>query len=164
MYPFLSCVIYVMLSGIVGFLLGRILPKSWFRANRFPYKSFAFEKEGKIYQKLNIHYWQNKVPDMSRILPWSMPAKNMAGDYQNRLPEMIQETCVAEMIHGLLCITGLYCLRLYPGAGGVLVVLIYIIVFNLPYILIQRYNRPRLMRIEKKLRKQQTDRRSMEPA
>ena len=80
-----------------------------------------------------------------------MPAKNLTGDYKERLPDMLLETCVAELTHSLLCVIGLYCLRLWPGAGGMIIYWIYIVLFNLPYIFIQRYNRPRLMKLYKKL-------------
>ena len=52
----------------------------------------------------------------------------------------------AECIHLLLPLAGLYCLRLWPGAGGIVVTLLYFL-GNLPFVLIQRYNRPRLQRL-----------------
>lgn len=162
--PFWSCFWYLIATGAISFLIGRIIPKGWFRADAFPYRAYDFEKNGKLYESLNIRHWQNRLPDMSRILPGWMPAKNMAGDYKARLPQMLQETCVAELIHTLLCISGLYCLKLWPGAGGVLTVILYITFFNLPYILIQRYNRPRLLRLAQKLAGLQSAQRSMESA
>ncbi len=149
--PFWNSFWYLIFTGIIGFLAGRLVPKSWFQAVAFPYKPFSWEQGGKIYEKLNIRHWQNKVPDMSKLLPGWMPAKSLVGDYKTRLPRMLQETCVAEMTHVLLCVSGLYCLKLWPGAGGVLVYFLYVVIFNLPYILIQRYNRPRLIRLAQKL-------------
>ena len=63
---------------------------------------------------------------------------------------MICETCIAELIHALLCLSGLYCLKLWPGAGGIIAAIVYILLFNLPFILIQRYNRPRLIRLQQR--------------
>lgn len=143
---FLKCACYLAFTGALAFLAGRIVPKGWFRGDRFPYRCYPFEAEGRIYNKLKIHAWQNKVPDMSRILPCCIPPKNLSGNYKERLPRMIQETCVAELTHALLCLTGLYCLRLWPGAGGAVIALLNVFV-NLPFILIQRYNRPRLMKL-----------------
>lgn len=148
---FWICFWYLIISGIIAFFIGRLLPKKWFRPDIFPYRSFQFEKDGQIYDKLKIRIWQNKVPDMSRILPKFIPAKNLAGNYRERLSDMLQETCIAEFIHSLLCFSGLYCLKLLPGIGGIAVTVIYIVFFNLPYIIIQRYNRPRLMRLAKKI-------------
>ena len=142
----LKCACYLALTGTVGFFAGRIVPKGWFR-------SFPFERNGVVYEKLGIRKWHKKVLDMSRILPGLMPAKNLSGDYGQNLPVMIQETCVAEAVHVTVSIAGLRCLWMWPGVGGVTVTVIHIILLNLPFILIQRYNRPRLIRLQKKLEK-----------
>lgn len=146
-----ACIIYLIVTGIISFVLGRILPKAWFKEETIPFRLFSFEKEGKIYKKIGIHKWQNKVPDMSRIFKNIMPAKKMEKDLQNKLPRMIQETCVAEFIHLLLCFLGLYCIRLWDGIGGYMIAILNIL-GNLPFILIQRYNRPRLLYLKRKLR------------
>ena len=57
---------------------------------------------------------------------------------------MIEETCVAEFTHFVLILLGFYALRLWPGTGGAVVTAIYILFGNLPFLIIQRYNRPRL--------------------
>ena len=143
---FLSCALYLAVIGILGFFLGRILSKNRFCTDRFPFRSLPFEQDGRIYEKLKIRAWQIRVPDMSRILPALMPPKQFRGE-RERLPEMIRETCVAELTHELLSMLGLLCLAIWPGAGGVIVTLVYILIGNLPFILIQRFNRPRLLRL-----------------
>lgn len=151
MSEFLQCIIYLAGIGIVSFVLGRIVPKRWFRAEAFPYRCFDFEREGRIYEKLKIRKWQSKVPDMSRILPFVMPKKRLLQGFEGKLPRMIQETCVAEWIHTVLSIAGLLCLGIWPGPGGIVVTVIYVLLGNIPFIIIQRYNRPRLLRMQKKL-------------
>ena len=147
MHGFWKCFWYLVSTGIVAFLVGRILPKKWFRPDLFPYRALKFEDYGRFYDKFGVRKWQNKVPDMSRILPFMMPPKKLTGNYKERLPRMLQETCVAELIHVLNCVAGLYCLKLYSGIGGLIIYLLYVLIFNLPYVVIQRYNRPRLLRI-----------------
>ena len=34
--------------SILVFLLGRVFPRKWLCPNSFPFKSYAFEKEGKL--------------------------------------------------------------------------------------------------------------------
>jgi len=143
------CILYLAFTGILSFLLGRLLPKGLFRADRFPFRSCAFEKDGRIYKKLGVHRWQNSLPDMSRILPALIPAKSMKTLHKEGLERMLQETCVAELIHVLLMLTGLWCLRLWPGAGGA-VVSVANALLNLPFVIIQRYNRPRLLRLRQR--------------
>lgn len=145
---FLKSVLYLMATGVVGFFVGRVIPKSWLVPQKGIFK--CFPSENHLYERIGIRKWQKKVPDMSRILPFMMPPKNLMGDYQDRLPTMILETCKAELTHSIMCLTGLPVLWFMPGAGGVAVYLLYVVVFNLPYILIQRYNRPRLIRLNEK--------------
>ena len=74
---FIYCLCYAAGLGVVSFVLGRLVPKEWFDYTRFPYRSFAFEKGGKIYEAISIAKWQSRVPDMSRIFPKLMPAKKI---------------------------------------------------------------------------------------
>ena len=142
---FWRCCIYYAVLGVASFFLGRLLPKSWFHGDRFPFR--CSPREAALYRALRVHDWQDKAPDMSRIVPKLIPAKNLSGDFRAHLPRMIQETCVAELTHVLLSVCGLYALRLWPGAGGAAVTIVYILLGNVPFILIQRYNRPRLQRL-----------------
>lgn len=149
---FWKCFFYFCFTGAMGFILGRLLPPRWFHPEMRGFRCLPFEKDGKLYEKLHVRRWQQLLPDMSRILPWAMPQKKLSGDYAEKLPRMLQETCIAETIHVLLCVIGLYSLKLWPGAGGVTVYVLYVVFFNLPYIVIQRYNRPRLLRLYHRVR------------
>lgn len=148
---FLKCVIYIAILGVVSFIVGRLLPACMFHTDRFPYKSYKWEKNGVIYNKLKIRKWQSKVPDMSRLFPKLIQPKKMQANYEKDLPVMIRETCIAEFIHALLCLAIFYCLWLWPGVGGIIVCILYILIGNIPFILIQRYNRPRLIMLQKKI-------------
>lgn len=50
----IDCGIFIVLIGIAGFLIGRLLPKSWFRYDLFPYRPFPLEKGGAIYAALGV--------------------------------------------------------------------------------------------------------------
>lgn len=141
----LHCFLYLAATGIFGFLLGRLLPKRWFSAERFPFRSQPWEE--KLYRLLRVKQWQNKLPDMSRILPKLMPAKRLTPQTMTDLPRMIEETCVAELIHALLSVSGLGFLWLWPGGWGIALTAVYILLGNVSFIIIQRYNRPRLVKL-----------------
>ena len=147
----IKCTLYLMCAGVVGFFMGRLFSLCRLKPDKGLFRCFDFEKNGMLYEKLNIRKWQAKVPDMSKILPFLMPPKNLTGNYEQRLPTMIHETCVAELTHVVVSILGLHCLRIWPSAGGIAVTAIFIVFLNVPYILIQRYNRPRLIRLQRKL-------------
>ena len=142
---FWRCCVYYAALGIASFFLGRLLPKRWFRGDRFPFRCAPWE--AKLYRLLRVHEWQDRVPDMSRIVPKLIPAKRLEGDFRAQLPRMIEETCVAEFTHFALILLGFYALRLWPGAGGAVMAAVYILLGNLPFLIIQRYNRPRLQRL-----------------
>lgn len=152
---FWRCIVYLAFIGVVSFWIGRLIPKKWIKEDRFPYRSYSIENNGKLYERIKIRAWQTKVPDMSRIFRGLMPAKKLDDDYCQNLPIMIKETCVAELIHFMLCILGLNCFSLWKGVGGVVITLLYILC-NVPFILIQRYNRPRLIRLQSRYQKQST--------
>lgn len=142
-----GCLIYFVLIGIGSFLIGRVLPKSIFHFDRFPFRSFPFEKNGSIYKKLKIQKWKEKAPDMSRIFPRLMPSKKLpksAGSVQ--IYRMLEETCIAEWTHGVLCVAGIGCVFIWNGIGGWILFLLYLTA-NLPFMIIQRYNRPKLVRL-----------------
>jgi len=148
-----DCVLYLIIISVLSFFIGRILPKGWFRHDLFPYRIYGFEKNGRIYTGIGIHKWQNRIPDISKIFPFMMPRKKLSEDNIERLPRMIQETCVAEFIHGLNAIAGFGCLWICPGGGGLILSIVYAVAFNLPFVLVQRYNRPRLLELKKRLEK-----------
>lgn len=143
----LKCLIYLAVVGIVSFIFGRILPAEWFFYDRFPYHSFTFEKNGELYRRMGVPKWKEKFPDMSVIFPNWMPSKKLPKTIDvNQVRLMIQETCIAELIHGLLGIAGFGCIFIWRGIGGIAISVTYLL-GNLPYVLIQRYNRQKLVRI-----------------
>lgn len=142
---FWKCVIYMAVLGVLSFVLGRLVPKAWFHADKFPYKTA--EGEQKIFKALRVKSWQAKAPDMSRIFKRIMPEKKMTAETVADVPRMLEETCVAELTHALLSVLGLAMLWIWPGVGGIIVTAVYILLGNIPFIIIQRYNRPRLQRL-----------------
>lgn len=148
----LRCFFYLAAIGLASFLLGRMLPKKWMLYDRFPYSPFPFEKNGRIYQTFCIHRWREKLPDMSKILPAVMPSKKLPKRATaTQIERMVQETCVAELVHNLLCILGFGSVFLWKGAGGWLIALLYM-AGNIPFSMIQRYNRPKLVQIMRALK------------
>lgn len=153
MHPLIQSILYVAGVGILSQLIGPFLPRRWFHADCFPYRAFAWENGGKIYNKLGIRKWKDRVPDMSRIAKNMVAKKLPVGSSSAQMERLVQETCVAEMVHALLIVAGLWVLKLWPTVWGVLFYLVYALLGNLPFIIIQRYNRPRLMKLFSKTKK-----------
>jgi len=140
------CIIYLTIIGFGSFCAGRLVPQK-FCCLQFPYRPFQFEQNGKLYDKIGIRKWQNKLPNMSKLCPGLMPAKELPRHpTESNVEKMLQETCIAELTHFILCILGAGCIFLWKGSGGKFLSVLYSL-GNLPFILIQRYNRPRLLRL-----------------
>ena len=141
---------YLALIGFSGFVFGLFIPRCFFFPDRLPLRSFHWESEGRIYEKLYIRKWKNRVPDMSKICKHMVPKSfDIASDSQC-LKKLLYETCVAEFIHFLLIVLGFYCTVIWPGVGGIVVSLIWMI-GNIPFIIIQRYNRPKISKTFRKM-------------
>lgn len=142
----LRFVIPVAVIGILAHVIGEALPRRWFDASRFPYRAYAFERNGRFYEALGIRKWKNVLPDKSRIAPGTY-RKAIRGSAQQHsaahMERLLQETCVAECVHwALLVISPVLLFTMESPAAHVMTPLYGL--SNLPYIMIQRYNRPRL--------------------
>ena len=139
--------LYLVIISILAFPIGRIIPKHWIKYDRFPFAAYNWEDNGRIYHKIGIRKWMNRVPDMSRIMKKYMKRKELPRGFGgDDLRYLLDETCIAELIHGLLCAAGLHCMEYWPGPGGMIFALLYF-VGNLLFVFIQRHNRPRLVRV-----------------
>lgn len=150
--------LYVGLLGILAHFVGEAFDRERFNENAYPFACRRWERGGKVYRKLGVRHWKDKVPDMSRVLPDMFPKKLTDSGNAETVRRLIKETCVAEFIHHCLsvlfimgiwlindCTTGGFMLGLFAAAC------------NTPYIIIQRYNRPMLVRYLTMLeRKQKT--------
>ena len=50
----LKCACYLALTGTLGFFAGRIVPKRWLKPEKGWFRSFPFERNGTVYEKLGI--------------------------------------------------------------------------------------------------------------
>lgn len=152
---FVKCVVYLIVLGLLFFLIGRLMSKVPLPVNCKLFQSMTFENEGRIYNKLKVKEWKGRVPDMSLILPRVMPPKRVSiNDSSSTLELLLKETCIAEITHELLCFFGFACTLIWRGLGGFCVSVIYML-GNLPYIIIQRYNRPKLRKLLSQVREKE---------
>ena len=149
----LNCVLFILVSGVIIFFIGRIFPRKWILENKFPFKSFKWEQSGKIYERLKIKKWKTRLPDASLIIgkffPKFLPKKRIDGANKEKVSVLIKESCVAESTHFLSAIVGLYCAKLWKFWGAIVSAIW--LAWNTLFILIQRYNRPRLVFTQSKI-------------
>lgn len=145
-----ACIVVV---GIVSNFIGEVIPRSVFCTDRFPFRSHRWEKEGKVWEKVGVQHWKDRVPDMSRVRKKKMVSKHLGKcPTADGVHVLAVETCRAEAVHAVLCVLSIGLIFLWSNRWlGVGVTVIYSLC-NLPFIIIQRYNRPTLVALEKRLR------------
>ena len=151
----LYAVLYAAILGLVSHFVGQLLPRRWFHPDRFPFRTWKWERDGSVYRHLGIQYWKDLVPDMSKIMPDMVPKRVHSQETAEETTILIQETCVAEAVHVVLMVLAIGIVLICPNSWGVSIALFDALILNLPFILIQRYNRPKLLRLEEKLRRKE---------
>lgn len=153
---FIKSFLYVSALGIAAHFVGEAFDRERFDENAYPFACRRWEQGGKIYRRLGIRQWKDKMPDMSRIMPDMFPKKLTDATSPQMVRRLIKETCVAEFIHNCLSILffiGIWliydCSLKGFALGG------FAVLCNLPYVIIQRYNRPMLVRYLEKLERKQ---------
>ena len=144
-----ACFVFVAVLGIVSHVLGESIDRDSIQFEKFPFAPYRWESEGRFYKKLRIESWKKALPDKSRFVR-TMVRKSIEDNRSSEhLKCLIEETCVAELVHWLLLLVG-QLLRLFSeSAVGVVASILYSL-SNVPFIMIQRYNRPRLVALYQK--------------
>ncbi|MEG1524864.1 MAG: hypothetical protein RRZ24_08615 [Clostridia bacterium] len=141
------CVLTVGGIGLLAHILGEALPRGAFDWTRFPYAPYAWEQDGKFYSKLRIERWKNRLPDKSKFVKSTVEKSIRAsGRTAAHMERLVQETCVAECVHWALLLVSPVLLLTMEGPWNILMTILYGL-SNLPFIMIQRYNRPRLVKM-----------------
>ncbi len=92
-----------------------------------------------------IRTWKHWIPDAGGALPGGVRKATLVRRDPVALRRLVVETRRAELVHWVLWPAGLLTVLWLPPAG-VLVNLVFATVFNLPCVLLQRFNRGRLRR------------------
>ena len=95
MHGFWRAALYAAALGILAHPVGQALPRRWFDPYQAPYRCRDWEQGGRVYNKLHIRRWKDRLPDMSRLMPDMVKKKLAAADPMS----LVQETCVAECVH-----------------------------------------------------------------
>lgn len=147
---FLRMASIVGLIGIPMFYIGESIPRSLYKPDRFPFKCYAWEKGGKIYEKLGIRWRKSHTLDMSRLIRSAYPKQNTLSRDPAHLRRLILEMCNAELVHWVLALLSPIFALLIEGWYGVAISIGYAI-SNLSHVVIQRYNRPRISMLLKRI-------------
>ena len=141
---------YLAFLGILSHVLGEAIPHEKFAPDAWLFRTRAWEMGGRIYEKIGIRAWKDRLPDMSRLVRRMYPKRLGRAPAAQAVERLICETCRAEAVHLALCLLAPPIWFFWKNTTGVWLSLLTVL-GNLPFILIQRYNRPTLLRLARRL-------------
>ncbi len=123
------------------------VPRTLFPSHRWLFQSFTFEDEGRFWQRhFKVKKWKHQLPDSSSLFSASFNHRELASNDLHALQTFSTETNRAEFTHWL---TLLICPFFYfwNPRWAARVNVFYALISSLPFIIVQRYNRPKLQRL-----------------
>lgn len=150
---FLNSVFYVMIIGLIAGFVFALIPQKLFLRFQNCYRLRSFEQEGKIYSKyLKINSWKDKLPQFSELTKFGFSKASLNTVSSEYLKIFYIETMRAELTHWVLMLIS----PIYLCFSAKILVAFTIcgnIIGNIPFIIIQRYNRGRVLKLLNHLKK-----------
>lgn len=146
--PLLACAtLWLTVSLLVG-ACANALPLHWLQADlaRNGNGCTARARQQLYEHWLGIRRWKGWIPDAGGALPGGIRKASLARREPQALRRLIAETRRAELVHWALWPAWL-ATALWLPLAGVLLNLVFATLFNLPCLLLQRYNRARLQHL-----------------
>ncbi len=133
--------------------LSRKLPSKCFSPSAYLFKERSWEKGGQLYVHVfKIKKWKKYLPDGAAVTKNGYRKKVLRDFSEENLELFIEETCRGELAH-LLAILPFWVFAFFAPISIIGFMFLYALLVNLPCIIAQRYNRPRLLKfIELKAR------------
>lgn len=139
----------------LGISLGLMkVPDRYFNQDSFWTAIRSWEKNGEFWNKtLKVKRWKEHLPDGGTYVRHAFAKKRLRQTDSGYLDKFVLESRRAEINHLLLLLSSLLFFLWNPPWASWLMVL-YALLANLPCLIAQRYNRPRLMRLAARKEKQ----------
>lgn len=144
-YISINAFFWIAVHFVSGYLV-HVLPESLYRSDAFLFKLHRWEYKGRVYRRfLKIHAWKDRLPEAGEFFSLHPFNKShLKSSDAGYLSRFILETCRAELAHLLPFLFYPICLLWNPWPAN-LIMFVYVVLANIPFILIQRYNRARLL-------------------
>lgn len=128
------------------------LPDSVFDPSRFFWRARKWEREGRFYETVfHVRSWKQFLPDGGGV--WKnrgYKKRNLADYSEENLRRFLIETARGELTHWL-GILPFWVFGFFAPPFVVWIMLLYALAVNLPCIVAQRYNRPRVVALMRRM-------------
>ena len=144
-----SLLIFIAATLSISYISTRFSKELCFH-KRWLYRERAWEKGGSFYQKkFRIKKWKDRLPELADFIKTIFPKRHIRDYGEATLDTYMVECCRAELTHWLIILSTLFFPIFTPPLIALFIFLLSCIL-NLPFIMIQRYNRPRLRMLMKR--------------
>ena len=127
------------------------LPNEMLSPNRFLFRERGWERGGRIYKRLfRVDRWKHLLPDGAAVTKYGYRKKRLTDFSRENLDRFLLESCRAELTH-LLAILPFWLFGLIGPPRIIWYMLLYALMVNLPCMIVQRYNRPRIRFLMEKM-------------
>jgi glycosyl-4,4'-diaponeurosporenoate acyltransferase len=124
----------------------------------FLFKTRKWEKNGNVYKKLfKIKRWKKLLPDGGAVIKSGFKKRHIDTSSKEVLEKFTLESCRGELVHWLLIIP-FWTVGFIAPPIVVVYMFIYALIANLPCIIAQRYNRPRVLKLISRIETRINDR------
>ena len=153
----LSYIILWPLMQVSIAMLGNKISDKHFHPNLFWLKTRKWEKGGSFYKHIfKVDKWKRFLPDGANTHKTGFRKKQMIKYDPEYINAFIAETGRAEIFHWLQ-IVPFWVFGLWSPPFVIWVMLLYALIVNLPCIIVQRYNRPRLIKLSNYLNREKNE-------
>ncbi|MHB1454806.1 MAG: glycosyl-4,4'-diaponeurosporenoate acyltransferase CrtO family protein [Saccharofermentanales bacterium] len=146
------CFLLWLIFQLAPVLICLKLPDSIFQHAKFIFRTFRWEDEGRIYSRLfQVQRWKKRLPDGGALFGKGLRKKQIDCHSLPALDRFLTESCRGELSHWL-AILPVWVFGLFTPPGVLLIMIVYALALNMPCIIAQRFNRPRICALSTRLR------------
>jgi len=144
-------ILWPIFQAVSSFICHKIDDK-YFSHESFVFRSFPWENDGEIYNRfLKVHHWKKYLPDGGASTKGELKMRHLDFSSDQKMVKFLIASCRAESSHWL-SIFPFWVFGFFLPPIGVFYMSIYALIANLPCIIVQRYNRPRIAKLIKPIK------------
>lgn len=132
-------------SVVCGYTAHR-RPAGSFDPTRLPYRLLAWERNGRVYGRIGIRRWKGLLPEAGDVFAGGFSKRQLRSRDPQYLDRFLAETCRAEFTHWAIMAIAPLCFVVFDPLVAALNC-VFAVVANIPCLLVQRFNRGRLVRL-----------------
>jgi glycosyl-4,4'-diaponeurosporenoate acyltransferase len=142
----LDCLAWAIIQPSVAYLSMRF-PASVLKSEQWLYRTRRWEAGGEIYNIVfHVKHWKWRLPYGGSLFQKDFSMKKIASNEEEYLRLWVKESCRSELCHWV-AISPAVLFFVWNPFWMWIMMLVYAVIINTIPIIVQRYNRPRLLRI-----------------